>query len=161
MIRFNSFSDVTECENYLFFDFNTSDWVELKKVCLSCICIRNLVVQIIALCPLSLQYRHRFFCIQWVFSATDSGLQGQDWAVKRFIKFSSVLEIMTHWVTTKGDVEILKNKLSDCADWDVVMWGQGLLCVICWAAQWQLSIVCKVRVNSLRFKPVMFTVMRS
>ena len=78
MIRFNSFSDMTKCENYLFFDFNTSGWVELKKVCLSCICIRDLAVQVIALCPLSLQYRHRLFCIQWVFSATDSDSQGQD-----------------------------------------------------------------------------------
>ena len=75
VIRFNSSLSMTECENYLFFDFNTSGWVELKKICLSCICIRGLTVQIMTLCPSSLQYRHRLFCIQWVFSVTDSGSQ--------------------------------------------------------------------------------------
>ena len=161
VIRFNSFSGVTECENYLFFGFNTSDWVESKEVCLSCICTEGLAVQALTLCPSPLQYRHRLFCIQWVFSATDSGSQRQDWAVKRFIGSSPVVETVTRWVTTKGDVEVLKNKLSGRAGWGVVMQRRGLLCITCWAARWWLSIVCKVRVNSPRFKPVMFTVMRS
>ena len=161
VIRFNSFSDMTECENYSFFDFNTSGWVELKKVCLSCICTENLAVQTMTLCSSPLQYRHRLFCIQRVFSATDSDLWGWGWAVKRFIEFSSVAETVTHWVTAKGDIEVLKNELSDHADWGVMIWEQELLCVICWAAQWQLSIICKIYVNSLRFKPVMFTVIRS
>ena len=73
VIRFNSSLSVTECRDYLFFDFNTSDWVKLKKICLSCICIRDLIVQVMTLYSSSLQYRHRLFCIQWVFSATDNG----------------------------------------------------------------------------------------
>ena len=159
--RFNSSSGITECENYLFFDFNTSGWVKLKKVCLSCICTESLAVQVMTLCPSPLQYRHRLFCIQWVFSATDSDSQRWGWAVKRFIGSSLVAETVTHWVTAKSDIEVLKNKLSDCADWGVVMQRQESLCVTCWAAQWQLSIICKVYINSLRFKPVVFTVMRS
>ena len=131
VIRSNSFSDVTECRDYLFFDFNTSDWIELKKVYLSCICTESLAVQIMTLCSSSLQYRHRLFCIQWVFSATDSGSQRQGWAVKRFIESLPVAETVTHWVTAKGDIEVLKNELSDCADWGVVMWGWDLLYVIC------------------------------
>ena len=159
--RFNSSSGVTECRDYSFFDFNTSDWVELKEVCLSCICTEGLAVQVITLCPSSLQYRHRLFCIWQVFSATDSDSQGQGWAVKRFIGSSPVVETVAHWVATKGDIEVLKDELPDCAGWGIVMRGQGLLRVTCWAARWQLSIVCKVRVNSPRFKPVVFTVMRS
>ena len=161
VIRFNSSLSVTECRDYSFFGFNNSGWVKLKEICLSCICTEGLTVQAMALCPSPLQYRHRFFCIQWVFSATDSGSQGQGWAVKRFIGSSPVVETVTHWVTTKGDVEVLKNELSSCAGWGVVMQRWGLLRVICWAARWQLSIVCKVCVNSPRFKPVVFTVMRS
>ena len=161
MTRFNSSLSATECRDYSFFGFNTSGWVESKKVYLSCICTGDLTVQVMALCPSPLQYRHRLFCIQRVFSATDSGSQGWGWAVKRFIESSPVVETVTHWVTTKGDIEVLKDELPDCADWDVMMQGWELLHVICWAARWQLSIVCKVHVNSLRFKPVVFTVMRS
>ena len=161
MTRFNSSLSVTERENYSFFGFNTSGWVKLKKVCLSCICTEDLAVQAMTLCPSPLQYRHRLFCIQQVFSATASGSQGQGWAVKRFIGSSLVVGTVARWVATKSDVEVLKDELSGHADWGVVMQRWGLLCVTCWAAQWQLSIVCKVRVNSLRFKPVMFTVMRS
>ena len=116
MIRFNSSLSVTKCESYSFFDFNISDWVELKKVCLSCICTENLTVQIMTLCSSSLQYRHRLFCIQQIFSATDSDLWEWDWAVKRFIESSPVAETVTHWVTAKNDIEILKNELFDCAD---------------------------------------------
>ena len=161
MIRFNSFLDITEHENYLFFDFNTSDWVKLKKIYLSCICTENLTVQVITLCPSPLQYRHRLFCIQWVFSVTDSDSQRWGWAVKRFIEFLPVAETVTHWVIAKNDVKMLKNELSDYANWGVVMWEWELLCVICKATQWQLLIICKVCVNSLRFKPVIFTVIRS
>ena len=161
MTRFNSSLSVTERRDYLFFDFNTSGWVKLKEICLSCICTEGLAVQVMALCPSSLQYRHRLFCIQRVFSATDSGSQGWDWAVKRSIGSSPVVGTVAHWVATKSNVEVLKDELSDCADWGVVMQRQGLLRVTCWAARWQLSIVYKVRVNSLRFKPVVFTVMRS
>ena len=161
MTRFNSSLSMTERRNYSFFSFNTSGWVESKKVCLSCICTEDLAVQAMTLCPSPLQYRHRLFCIQRVFSATDSDSQRQDWAVKRFIESSPVVETMTHWVTTKSDIEELKDELSDCADWGVIMLKWGLLRVTCWAAQWQLSIICKIHVNSLRFKPVMFTVMRS
>ena len=63
VIRFNSSSDISESENYSFFNFNISDWIELKKVYLSCICIWDLIVQTITLCSLSLQYKHRLFCI--------------------------------------------------------------------------------------------------
>ena len=152
---------MTEHEDYLFFDFNTSDWVESKKVCLSCICTEGLAVQAMALCPSPLQYRHRLFCIQRVFSATDSGPQGWGWAVKRSIGSSPVVETVARWVITKGDVEVLKNELSGRAGWGIVMWERGLLHVTCWAAQWRLSIVCKIRVNPPRFKPVVFTVIRS
>ena len=127
VIRFNSSLSVTKREDYSFFDFNTSGWVELKKVCLSCICTEGLAVQVMTLCPSSLQYRHRLFCIQRVFSATDNSSQRWDWAVKRFIESSLIVETMTHWVITKSDVEVLKNELSDCAGWGVVMWEQGLL----------------------------------
>ena len=75
VIRFNSSLSVTECRDYSFFDFNTSDWVKLKKICLSCICIRGLTVQTMTLCSSSLQYRHRLFCIQQIFSVTDSDSQ--------------------------------------------------------------------------------------
>ena len=78
VIRFNSSLSTTECENYLFFDFNTSDWVESKEIYLSCICTKGLAVQVMTLCSSSLQYRHRLFCIQWVFSATDSDSQRWD-----------------------------------------------------------------------------------
>ena len=131
MIRFNSSSDTTEHEDYSFFDFNTSGWVESKKVCLSCICTRDLTVQVMTLCPSPLQYRHRLFCIQCVFSATDSDSQGWGWAVERFIEFSPVAETVTHWVTAKSDIEMLKNELSDYADWGIVMWEQELLHVTC------------------------------
>ena len=93
--RFNSFLSTTECENYSFFGFNTSGWVKLKKVCLSCICTGGLAVQAMALCPSSLQYRHRLFCIQRVFLVTDSGSWGRGWAVKRFIGSSPVAETVT------------------------------------------------------------------
>ena len=159
--RFNSSLSMTEREDYSFFGFNTSGWVESKEVCLSCICTEGLAVQAMTLCPSPLQYRHRLFCIWQVFSATDSDSQRQGWAVKRFIRSSLVVETVTHWVATKGDVEVLKDELSGHADWGVVMQERELLHVTCWAAQWQLSIVCKVRVNSLRFRSVMFTVMRS
>ena len=161
VIWFNSSLSVTERENYSFFDFNTSGWVKLKEFYLSCICTKSLTVQVMTLCPSSLQYRHRLFCIQQVFSATDSDSQRWDWAVERFIESSLIAETVTCWVTAKSDVEVLKNELSDHADWGVVMQRQELLCVIRWAAQWQLSIVCKIRVNSLRFKTVIFTVIRS
>ena len=119
--RFNSSSGVTECENYSFFGFNTSGWVEPKKVCLSCICTGSLAVQVMALCPSSLQYRHRLFCIQRVFSATDSGSRGQGWAVKRSIGSSLIVETMAHWVATKSDVEVLKDEFPSCAGWGIVM----------------------------------------
>ena len=131
IIRFNSFSDITERRDYSFFDFNTSGWVKLKKICLSCICTEDLAVQIMTLCSSSLQYRHRLFCIQQVFSATDSDSQRWDWAVKRFIESSLIAETVTHWVIAKNDIKVLKNKLSDCADWGVVMQRQELLHVIC------------------------------
>ena len=75
VIRFNSSLSVTECRDYSFFDFNISDWVKSKKICLSCICTESLTVQTMTLCSLSLQYRHRLFCIQQFFSATDSDSQ--------------------------------------------------------------------------------------
>ena len=119
--RFNSSLSMTECRDYSFFDFNTSGWVKSKEICLSYICTEGLAVQAMALCPSPLQYRHRLFCIQRVFSATDSDSQGWDWAVKRFIGSSSVVGTVTCWVITKGDVEVLKDELSGCAGWGVVM----------------------------------------
>ena len=113
--RFNSSLSATERRDYSFFGFNTSGWVKPKEVCLSSICTRGLAVQAMALCPSSLQYRHRLFCIQRVFSATDSGSQGQGWAVERSIESSLIAGTVAHWVAAKGDVEVLKNELSDCA----------------------------------------------
>ena len=66
-------------------------------------------------------------------------------------------------------------KVKGCTDWGTTeavivakVWGWGvvtqervLLRVTCWAARWQLSIDCKVRVKLPKFNPVMFTVMRS
>ena len=88
---------VTEHEDYLFFDFfKLSGWMISKKVCLSCICTEGFAVQIMALCPSPLQYRHRLCCIQRVFSATDSGSRRQGWATERFIGSSLVVRTETY-----------------------------------------------------------------
>ena len=75
VIRSNSSLNITECRYYLFFNFNISDWIELKKICLSCIYTESLTVQIMILYSLTLQYKYRLFYIQWVFSVTDNDSQ--------------------------------------------------------------------------------------
>lgn len=79
----------------------------LKEICLGCICIEEFEVQIMTLCSWSLQYRHRLYCIQWNFLATDNDSQRWDWATERFIEFSSVTETETHWVIVKDDAEMI------------------------------------------------------
>ena len=176
MISSNWSLSVTEHRDYLFFDFSKlSGWMISKKVCLSCICTGGFAVQIIALCSSPLQYRHRLCCIQWVFSATDSGSQRWDWATERFIGSSSVAETETHWVIVRGVAEVVIAEPHVHVTWGVtgdvlvvkaqfcrvITWVWVLLQVTCWTAQWQLSMICRVWVKSSRFRVVVFTVIKS
>ena len=54
----------------------------------------------------------------------------RDWAVKRFIEFLSVAETVTHWVITKSDIDVLKDKSYNYTDWGIIMWEWELLYVI-------------------------------
>ena len=146
-----------------------------KKVCLSCICTGGFAVQIMALCPSPLQYRHRLCCIQWVFSATDSDPQRQGWATERSIGSSLVAETEACWVIVRGVAEIVIAEPHVRVTWGVtgdvlvvkaqfcgvITRARVLLQVTCWTAQWQLSMVCRVRVKPPRFRVVVFTVIKS
>ena len=104
--------------------------------------------------------------MQWAFSAADRGPRRWDWRTERFMRSSPTagavacwavmkVEECTDWGTT-GAVIVAKMR-----GWGVVTQERVLLRVTCWAARWQLSIDCKVRVKLSKFNPVMFTVMRS
>ena len=176
MISFNWSLNVTVCRDYSFFDsFKPSGWMVSKKVCLSCICTEGFAVQVMALCPSSLQYRHRLCCIQRVFSATDSGSQRQGWATERFIESSPVAGTEAHWVIVRGVAEVVIAEPHVRVTWGVtgdvlvvkaqfcgvITWAWVLLQVTCWTAQWQLSMICRVWVKPSRFRVVMFTVIKS
>ena len=146
-----------------------------KKVCLSCICTGGFAVQVMALCPSSLQYRHRLCCIRRVFSATDSGSWRQDWATERFIRFLPVARTEAHWVIVRGVAEVVIAEPHVCVTWGVTgsvlvvkarfcrvtTWARVLLWVTYWTAQWQLSMICRVWVKPPRFRVVVFTVIKS
>ena len=176
MTSSNWFLSVTEHRDYLFFDsFKPSGWMISKEVCLSCICTGGFAVQIIALCPSFLQYRHRLCCIWWVFSATDSGSWRQGWATERFIGFSPVAETEACWVIVRGVAEVVIAEPHVRVTWGVtgdvlvvkarfcrvITQAWVLLWVTCWTAQWQLSMICRVQVKPPRFRVVMFTVIKS
>ena len=146
-----------------------------KKVCLSCICTGGFAVQVMALCPSPLQYRHRLCCIQWVFSATDSDPWRQGWATERFIGSSPVARTEACWVIVRGVAEVVIAEPHVHVTWGVtgdvlvvkarfcgvITQARVLLWVTCWTAQWQLSMICRVWVKSPRFRVVMFTVIKS
>ena len=104
--------------------------------------------------------------MQWAFSAADRGPQRWDWRTERSMGSSLTAGAVTHWAVMKvegctdwgttGAVIVAK-----VWDWGVVTQKRVLLRVTCWAAQWQLSINCKVHVKLSKSNPVMFTVMRS
>ena len=167
---------VTEHENYSFFDsFKPLGWMVLKEVCLSCICTGGFAVQVIALCPSPLQYRHRLCCIRRVFSATDSGPWRQGWATERSIGSSPVAETEAHWVIVRGVAEVVIAGPHVHVTWGVtgdVLVVKARFCgvttrawvllwVTCWTAQWRLSMVCRVQVKPPRFRVVVFTVIKS
>ena len=166
----------TVCRDYLFFDSSKpSGWMVSKEVCLSCICTEGFAVQVMTLCPSPLQYRHRLCCIRRVFSATDSGSWRWGWATERFIESSPVARKEARWVIVRDVAEVVIARPHVRVTWgvtgdvlvvkarfcEVITWVWVLLQVTCWTAQWQLSIVCKVRVKSSRFRVVVFTVIKS
>ena len=127
------------------------------------------------LCPSPLQYRHRLCCIQWVFSATDSDPWRQGWATERFIESSSVVRTEACWVIIRDVAEVVIAEPHVHVTWGVtgdvlvvkarfcgvITQARVLLWVTCWTAQWQLSMIYRVRVKSPRFRVVMFTVIKS
>ena len=104
--------------------------------------------------------------MQWAFSAADREPWRWDWRTERSMRSSLTAGAVARWAVMK---------VEECTDWGttgaviaakvqgwgVVTWERVLLRVTCWAARWQLSIDCKVRVKLSKFNPVVFTVMRS